>query len=246
MGARSTFRLRRDGVFRILNRPQVRLTELNRVELNQFSSSILATRTTFLKFGGMRQLRLWEGIALCYFLDPGALLLNRVGQFEAIQQVVGHLEDQDAQRRLANFISSLQTAVGDAHAGILKCIKGSGAMMHSFVSVDQLERYASEHLVWGGDESLLDPKPEKRRVPKDSDVIRDIRAGEKLWKKFNPTDSATIPDLEAFFLGKGYSARQSSVMAGLCRPENAPKGRPRKTTVHPWKMAQPGESTRHF
>jgi len=246
MGTKSTFRKSRDGAFQILSRTPVQLTKLSQDELNLFSSSILATQLTFLRYRGMKQIRLWEGLALYHFLDPSTLSLNRTGRFEELQQVMVRLEDQDAQRRLADFISSLQAAIGDAHAGILKCIRGSGAMMHSFVTIDQLDRYASRQLAVGGDERLLDAKPEKRRVPEDSDVIRHIRAGQRLWNKYDPADSATVPDLEEFFRGKGYSARQSSVMAGLCRPDDAPKGRPRKARAHIWKRIHSGESAKHF
>lgn len=216
------------GAIGFLRRPSRPLTVLTQVELRQFASSIKADALTLQRYAGMRQLRLWEAIALHHLLDPRSLFLNKRGRLAELKQVMYGIEDLVVRARLVNFVYALESTVKDVHAGKISCIKATGELWLSFITLEQYESYVRHWEPIGGLEKAMLNDAEEKDEPELPKFIVDLLAATKLWQDFNPAVHSTQPDVVRHFKEMGYSNHMSSAMATLCRPDYAPKGRPPK------------------
>jgi hypothetical protein len=49
--------------------------------------SLRADQSTFERYQGVKQLRVWEAVALHFYLDPERLILNRRGRWSELKEI---------------------------------------------------------------------------------------------------------------------------------------------------------------
>ena len=218
------------GLELISSRPQS-LMELTQDELKEFAIRLEADKYARQRFHGAQDIRVWEVLALHYYLDPGVLGLSRRGRLTELKKVARKLAPLSV--RLLNFIVSVPTVLQDIHAGKLICSTSQIDLLQRSTTLKDFKSYVVNRPLHAFPPPSL-AKREKASVHVDMPPdLRDIWEAKELWKTCSeggtviPGRRSTEPNLVQFFRDRNYSYHKSKTLASFLRPDFAPIGRPR-------------------
>jgi hypothetical protein len=230
--------------FELMGSQSSRLSDMSEERLLKFLQRALDTEIAFVRYQGVKQLRVWQALALHHFLDPDVLGLSRKGSLQDLARASRTRHGM----RLQPYVATLKAALSDIGTGELQCLHVvTGDEIQSYVSCDELRKHAQAKR-WHARrpnpiESHADNAQTKLSEQNDPETsldawvpqaLRDAIEGCKGWQSiehggsFDPLKRSTEPDLLTFFRSRGHNITVAKALVKLCRPANAKKGRPDK------------------
>lgn len=222
----------RSGVERLLatsNRPDSTPSES---EAYQFQQSAIATNFSWERLRGMKQLRVWEFLAIHWYLDPDFLALFRRGDGR-LQRVRSLASCLGPGNPLRNFVDAIPVVCSDVVQGKLHCVCNSSEALQRFTTPAWFMDYVRDKEMWS------EPKRGMATICIPEDFLpRQLQIGfEALWTFYVPVSQgggrqqpgrfARHEDVRAYLTRHGISVWLAQGVARAIRPKQAPRGRPR-------------------
>lgn len=203
-------------------------------EANQFEQNAIATEFSWERLRGLKHLRVWELLAIHWYLDPAFLALFTHGhhRLRYVKNVASHLEPG---AHLRSFVDAIPVVCSDVTQGKLRCMGNAVEALQRFTTPAWFMDYIRERELWS----------EPRRgvtmtcVPEDF-LPRQLQIGfEAIRILYVPASQGTgsqpgswpqHKDVKLFLRNHGMSEWLAQGVARAIRPQHAPRGRPRSVT----------------
>jgi len=196
----------------------------------RFAASVIATLGTWERFRGVKQLQVWQVFALHHFLDPDLLALSRPGRFKFVRRAASELTPESPLRR---FMEELPMVLRDAGEGRLRCVGESIKSLERSTDPKSFLAYARDTGMRAEPrEGMLMPA-----LPRAFFSSRLLVAHDTIWQLLVPESeggggkpgvSILHDDLKDYIIKSGQTPWVAQGIARAIRPDNAPRGRPRR------------------
>lgn len=194
--------------------------DISDADARRFARDVVATSYTWERYRGVRQLRVWQALALHHCLDPDVLGLNRRERLGFLKRAAAKLPPESP---LSQYVRDLPALLSHVHSGSLVTVKNTEDCFQSFVAVKTFREYLDLHGMRASPQqpsSLQDPEfPPRLQLA--------IDAYQDVWIKQG--FRAQNEDVKVYVRNRGVrSAFLLQAIARVCRPANVPRGRKAK------------------
>lgn len=127
-----------NGIEYLLSVP-IERAAVSRSEAHAFWRKVRADISTRRRWQSAKQVRVWEGVALLYGLDPDVIALRRSSSVGYLKAVTAFLQPNCL---LARFVQDIAFVAADANSGKLRTLPGGNAPLQKFTTLEWCAAYA--------------------------------------------------------------------------------------------------------